>query len=126
MNCVDEYGRPRTVKIGPHVYRILYSKESWKKYAPTQRRRDNYGITLAEQCVILINTKRLNLSQMRDTVLHEVLHAIFALHGFATMPIDVPETTDLEEVIVLLLAPNVLNVMRENPHLLEWLTDETP
>lgn len=49
--------------------------------------------------------------QERDTLLHEVIHAIdYALHA------------DLEERQVHALSAGLLAVLRENPEFVEWLT----
>jgi hypothetical protein len=57
--------------------------------------------------------------QERDTVLHEVLHALLGVGGAAGL------SSDEEETVVRLLAPTMLDVLRRNPVLVRYLTERT-
>jgi hypothetical protein len=117
--------RPTRVKVGPHVYKILYSKSSWQKYAD-KKKSNLVGLTIAEKGIILIKgNDSLNESQRRDTLLHEILHAAFALNSFKLMPMKLPDDYhDLEEIVILLHTPALLGVLRENPKVVDWLLTE--
>lgn len=52
--------------------------------------------------------------RLLDTVLHEILHAIYFAHNI--------EGRDGEERTVTMLATAWAQVYRDNPHLLRWLT----
>jgi len=54
--------------------------------------------------------------QLADTILHELLHAIYATFGL--------KDEDEEERIVSALATGLVGVLRDNPNFARWLTDE--
>jgi hypothetical protein len=56
-------------------------------------------------------------SQLAETTIHELLHAVFSLIGAGE---DV--TGEVEERLVLRLAPVLLQVLRANPALVSYLT----
>ena len=53
---------------------------------------------------------------LADTVLHELLHAIFQTFAL--------KDDDDEERIVSALATGIIGVLRDNPNFATWLTDE--
>jgi Zn-dependent peptidase ImmA (M78 family) len=77
-----------------------------------------YGQTHHRKAVINLNTKQAD-TQLRDTVLHEILHVIFNQAGMASI-LDT-WTHEHEEMMTRLLAPWVLSVIRDNPDLLAFL-----
>lgn len=56
----------------------------------------------------------------RDTVLHESIHAVIAAVGFTNW---FPE--DKEEELVRTLSPLILQLLRDNPRLVAYLTERT-
>ena len=54
--------------------------------------------------------------QLADTILHELLHAIYATFGL--------KDEDEEERIVSALATGLVGVLRDNREFARWLTDE--
>ena len=69
------------------------------------------GRTMAHHCVIEVYHPQ-DEQAMRDTVLHEVLHACLFEAGKG----------DCEDVVAS-LAPTLLYVIRKNPKLIEFLTE---
>lgn len=77
------------------------------------------GICKPWQCQIRIG-KGLNPQQRRDTLLHEVMHAVFSETG---LTMDFKEDDD-EEKIVRRLSTCLLQVIRENPEFTAILTEK--
>jgi hypothetical protein len=62
-----------------------------------------------------------NVRQLRDTLLHEILHAIIAQTGLAET--SGPLHGDAEEQTVRALTPLLLHVLRENRALINFLIE---
>jgi hypothetical protein len=97
---------PRKVKVGPHEYRV---------------RVDKSGVLMAAERLGQHRMADLRMdvaggqapSMLRDTVLHEVMHAVF---------VGMELSEDDEEKFVSRLTPVLLAVLRDNPKLVEFLT----
>jgi len=78
-----------------------------------------YGECDTKHAVITVDPNQAP-SMLRDTVLHELLHAAMTLIGVTEDPgVD----RDAEERIVLRLAPVLLQLVRQR-RLIEWLQEE--
>lgn len=62
-----------------------------------------------------------DVRQVRDTLLHETLHAIIAQTGLSETP--GPLHGDAEEQVVRALTPLLLHVLRENKNLIQFLIE---
>lgn len=101
---------PRSVKIGAHRFAI---NDKLNEDGPL-------GRTKHTEQVIEIRPAQ-GASSLRDTLLHEVLHAVCDVAGLEyLMGI---ETSD-EERLIRLLTPWVLGVIRDNPKLLAYLLEK--
>jgi len=101
--------RPKRVRVGNHDFDYLYGTiEADDRYV--------YGRMNPRHTQILIDDSNAE-SQIRDTVLHETLHAIWS---------DAPHILDseTEEQVVRALTPGLLSVMRENPKLVAYLLEK--
>lgn len=96
---------PETLKISPFVYRV----ELVTKLLDTEHCR-NYGICDTNHLTIRLDDEN-NDQQMRQTLLHEVIHAINN-HG----------RLGLEEDTVERLTNGLLAFLLDN----DWLRDEPP
>ena len=96
---------PKTVKVGVHTYTIVRKSAA------------QMGNDLG-QCSFdglqLVVKQRLKKSMARETLLHEVLHSC--------MYPSFDGKTATDEDFVLAVAPVLLQVMQDNPELLEYLT----
>lgn len=106
---------PRKIHVGPHTYRVVHDSAAMNAEC-----RDA-GTDLLGRCShieqkIHIEPKQ-HPSQKRDTVLHEVLHAVASLTALSSDWGD-----EREEEIVLRLTPALLDVLRRNPRLVAYLT----
>ena len=70
---------------------------------------------------ILVQNQGQGPDQERDTVLHEILHAAIKMTGHED-----DFRSSREEAVVYGISPVLLGVLRGNPHLVDWLTEELP
>lgn len=89
---------PRTVKVGPHVYKVRLLKMMAEDHGKV-------GQVVNSKAVLTIDPDQ-SSSQVEDTFLHEVLHAINSQVKFVK--------DDDEEDAVLRLAPAILQVLKDN------------
>lgn len=101
--------RPRSIVVGPVVYDVTFEDMSGQGVT---------GRTGVDALRILISTTSAR-GQQRDTLLHEILHAIFSMVGLTE---DLGPVT--EESHILRLAPAILDVLRRNPDLVQYLIDD--
>lgn len=97
---------PKSVKVGPHVYSILR--------LPKKRMPGDLGSCDFTTLEIRVRS-RLRLSKSQEILIHEVLHS-------ATHPSVCSDAPMLDEEFVTAVAPVLLQVMKDNPKLLEYLT----
>ena len=108
---------PTRVKVGEHDYRLV---------TDLSRAADcdvNYGATFPARCEIVLNPEQAP-TQMRDTVLHELFHAVcdnVGLSDHVDAPKDSVLTRELEERVVRALATGILSLLRRNPRLVAYL-----
>lgn len=119
--------RPSRVKIGPHTMRIMYSEESWKKYTAKEKvHPTTVGMTLMRPGILLVRSKKLpSETFLKDTVIHEIFHAIFRGLGWPhSFNLGTYDEERLEEVLVSLASPMWFAVLRDNPVLSKWLLND--
>jgi hypothetical protein len=96
---------PKTVKVGVHTYSILRK--------PKSQMGGDLGTCDFNELQIFLR-KQLRKSVAKETLIHELLHA-------ATYP-SLNEKTVSDEDFVTAVSPVLLQVMQDNPELLEYLT----
>lgn len=97
---------PASVRIGPHVYSILRK--------PAAAMPNSWGSCDNGTLQIWVR-QRLKLSKSKEILLHEVFHA--CLHSSVN-----GGSYNEEEDFVEALSPALLQVIQDNPELLEYLT----
>ena len=108
---------PRTVKIGPHTYRVKIDGAAVDRLAKEHGRPlDAY--TDFQDHTIVMQRKQ---SDRRRTLLHETLHALLDLSGI-DLRLGSKKPPDDEEIIQS-LDGMLLAVLRDNPTLLAFLTE---
>lgn len=85
-----------------------------------KKRMDLLGETFNDDCLIEIKRKQ-GAACKRDTLLHECLHGIVWVSGGAKL-FDLSH--DDEEKLVRLLTPWLLALIRDNPALIAYLTED--
>lgn len=76
---------------------------------------DRYGDCNVRECLIRLDLVDVDPQQVRDTLLHEILHALWKESGLGA------GEGASEEVIVRQLATSLLATLRENPPLVRFL-----
>ncbi|KKL51030.1 hypothetical protein LCGC14_2299560 [marine sediment metagenome] len=109
--------RPAQIWIGAKPFSVIYDKDVLDRHNGRDRqdrigRTDTRGLeitidpTLAEQII-------------RDTLLHECLHAVWIDAGLDEME------SLTEEQIVNTLTPRLVSMMRVNPELMDYMLRES-
>ncbi len=104
--------RPKSVQVGPHVYTITYEK------GLVSATDGSSGATGADTQSILVDDQ-LGSTVERETVLHEVLHAVWT----QTL-LDLTLDDNQEEQVIWSLSPRLLDVIRSNRSLIYWLMSD--
>lgn len=111
-----EFGsRISTIRVLGSEWTVRYERPK----AMIEDKQSLLGQALLTQTTIRISTAQ-SVAAERDTLLHELLHSIWYVMG-----VDPPEnaTADFEEYVVARMATGVLCVLRDNPHLVTYLTN---
>lgn len=103
---------PEFLHVGPHRYTVVVDD-------PDVGDRGTNGETYPERCRILIGPHQVE-SARRETLLHEAIHAVWHTTGLGSHP----DIEDHEELIIDSLAAPMLALLRDNPHLVSYLTDQ--
>jgi len=108
---------PKSVRIGPLRWKITTSLGSYNAFAAAENDGKALGFTQLETLTIALKPS-LPDSLMRETLLHELLHAIIATQGgvFPTAKDD-----ELEEAAVVAISPLLLSTLRANEDVLEFI-----
>lgn len=84
---------------------------------------DELGHTYAYKCLIRYGHNATEEpQQLRDTILHEICHALYYENGLATEL--KARDDDLEEQVVRRTATGLLQIFRDNPQLVTFLTEK--
>lgn len=94
---------PTTVKVGPHVYSVI------------RKSGINYNGCCEFNTLQITVKKRLRKSKAQEILLHEILHA-------CTHPSLNGDKPYKDEEFVDGVTPTLLQVLQDNPELLEYLT----
>ena len=97
---------PRTVRVGPHVFKVERRPVSRMPIVDGEKPNaccdsDRLLVTMRE---------RLQRSKVQEFSVHEFLHAIW------------PDDDDNEEAHVTKLAPQLLQLIQDNPDFIKFLT----
>lgn len=106
---------PAAVQVGPFAYEIQADEDAANRVSYEDACR-LIGQSNPERQTITLRPSVASMC-LRDTLLHEVLHAICSLTGVSK---DLED--DEEEKAVNRIAPALLDVLRRNPALVEFLT----
>lgn len=102
---------PKTLQVGPYVYKVEtnYLADETMKAAEVWGDHD-----IGEQRLRIRSDAGPDCT--RDTVLHELLHAIMEVYGIRPKK---------EERLIRKLSPAILDVFDRNPELLDYLFPES-
>lgn len=97
---------PKTLKVNGRVFQL--------KLKAATRMPDALGLCYTDKGLIEIR-KGQDPHELRDTVLHELCHAILSTQGREY-------GAELEELYVRALATGLIGVFQDNPELASWLS----
>lgn len=104
---------PQSLQIGPFLYRVYADIDKIKD--AEKESGSLFGVTSVGELEILLHPSSHDLVQ-RETLLHEVLHAVFHNVGLSER---FGEKT--EEQVVRSLSPALFDLLRRNPDLVSYL-----
>lgn len=99
--------RPKALRIGGREWRI-------RSVSP-DKMGDACGLCHYDKGRIDVATG-MTPFDLRDTLLHEALHALLARHGFE-------RTAGMEEAFVTPLATELIGLLQDNPEFAQWLSE---
>ena len=108
---------PTTIKAGPYDYRVLYSQKRLDRYALISGDHGLGGYVSHDQCEIVVEPG-LPATLQREILWHEVLHLVHQVAGLTDR-----ETVGAEEAVTL-MGVHSLAILRDNPQLVAYLTEE--
>lgn len=109
---------PSKIKLGSQIWDV---SEQARKTAYDD---EVYGFTNDKEYVIVIDAG-LPVGVKRTTLLHEILHAIRFTFGGSFAPGPKISYTDMEHYWIGLYEEPLVMVLRDNPELVKFLTDES-
>ncbi len=111
---------PDNIKVGYRVYDVTIDKDAINACAANNAAGfGHYGECNHEQLVITVDPDQADL-MIRETILHEILHACCSITGIAD------ELGDkLEESVVMRLSPVIMGFLEDNPKTVAYLTGKT-
>jgi hypothetical protein len=96
---------PPAIRVGPHDIRFAT--------LGTADAKRNYGTFVPAEQEIQLQQKYVSGSMAAETVLHELLHAIFAVASV--------QAKQGEEHVVSVVATYLAQIVRDNPDFVTWL-----
>lgn len=106
---------PTSVRVGPYRYTVKVDADRIKELEK-ESDTDLYGITTHGLLEIVLQPAVADMV-LRETLLHEVLHAVLFNTGLADRMTD-----KAEEHLVRALSPALFSLLRDNPDLVQYLT----
>lgn len=110
---VDDLGRPLNVDVAGQRFDITYY-DTTDDAIPLATADKSGRMSLTKQRISIDGNN--GPDQLRDVVLHEIIHACLGV-------VSEDNPSDDEERITAMLAPMLLYVLRRNPHIAAFLTD---
>lgn len=108
---------PVSALVGSFVYRIVLDEERMR-VLEKEANSDLFGITSHGDLEIALHPGCAEMI-IRETLLHEVLHAVFYNTGLTERL-----SEKMEEQVIRALSPALFDLMRRNPALLAYWTGD--
>jgi hypothetical protein len=115
--------RPKSISIGAKSYKVFWKESDWLHRPNAAKDESCWGSTDHMTLGIWINPI-INEQNKRETLLHEVLHAIHGSSGgdIATEAMGhMDGVVDTEEYIVSRIESHLFGFLRDNPAALNYL-----
>lgn len=107
---------PSEVIVGPYRYAVLTDEMAVERARVKAEHAEVYGLLDSSATTITLDPAQ-SADCLADTLLHEVLHAVWRLVGLDDGP-----TERYEERVARAMAPTLLDTLRRNPELVKYLT----
>ena len=108
--------RPRKVSVGPFPYKLIWDQAKLDRAGHVDGEAELNGYCDANKLEILVRPD-LPHERIRETLCHELLHAMFNAAGISD-----ELKGDKEERLVNRLSPLFFEVVRGNAEVIRWLT----
>lgn len=106
---------PKSVKIGPHKFTVEYDARACDTAGVV-------GACLEDEARIILDPQQAK-TQQRETLLHETLHGVWG-QTWMDNPYPDGDSKGEGELMVKELASRFLLLLRDNPRLIAFLTEE--
>lgn len=103
---------PESIDVGPFTYTVVTDELDVLRTCVSEH-KELLGFHDEKALRIVVDPSQAP-GQQRDTLLHELLHAVAAMTG--------ADLGDNEEKVVRRLSPALLDLLRRNPNLVRFLT----
>lgn len=116
-------GYPESVKIGAKSYQIHWTAEEWMERPDEKREEGAWALTSHPKLGIWI-LPELHPVNKRETLLHEVLHCVYASSGGDVRNMTMnhaSDTLDIEEYTITRLEAPLMAFMIDNPDVLAFI-----
>lgn len=119
-------GLPRSLNIAGHKYSVGTRAKGRLLINELPHTKTSLGISdYAKGTIQVRDLSGESPSQLRDTLLHEVIHACIAEGGLRAHGGSMAKSSDgQEEQIARILATNLLDTLRRNPNLAKFLLEK--
>ena len=107
---------PTKIKVGSQTWQVM---EKTRK-SDLSLSEDSFGYTLPRENLIILDSS-MSESRKRQTLLHEILHAIKFSFGSPVTPKKTDEPEIWEHYYIAMYEEGLLLVLRDNPGLLAYL-----
>jgi hypothetical protein len=104
-------GLPSTIRVGPFSYELQVTS------ALESMQSQTWGSCANVEHIIRLQEHYPCVGRCIDTVLHEILHALYHVHT-------IPEKED-EETTVAMMGTGLASLLMDNPALVQWIADTT-
>jgi len=114
---------PKSVKIGAKSYDIFWSADEWMNRPEDKREDGAWAMTNHPKLGIWISPD-LHPVNKRETLLHEILHCLFAGSGGDARNMTMNNTVDhfdIEEYVITRLEAPLFAVLQDNPGVLAYI-----
>lgn len=114
---------PKSVKIGAKSYKVHWSADAWLNRPDEKKQDGDWGMTNHGQLGIWI-LPDLHPMNKRETLLHEIIHTLYASSGGDVRNIAVNhsvESLDIEEYTVCRLEAPMMAWMIDNPAVVAFI-----
>jgi Zn-dependent peptidase ImmA (M78 family) len=110
---------PKRIVVGTQIWKVIERNRN----TDGMLSEDNYGYTLHKENTIVVDA-HIASSRKKQTLLHEIFHAIRYTFGGTHVPKKETDVEIWEHYFIGLYEEGMLVVLRDNPDLLSYLLEK--